>query len=152
MGAKKDFTKNLLDAQAERDKLKTQVDALTELRVEHTDKLKAVADELAKTQKSDKESQDEIGKLKTQLATLKAENSDLKKKEDGKGTAVFDWKSPWLWTVIAVSVAIVLAGVLMFRTSKATEDFIDDHPPTGSGSSSSPPDDFKDPPEGTNTN
>jgi hypothetical protein len=53
---------------------------------------------------------------------------------------------------VAVSVAIVLAGVLMFRTSKATEEYIDDNPPDSSRTATPPPDDFKDPPEGTNTN
>jgi proteasome lid subunit RPN8/RPN11 len=151
MGAKKDFTKNLLDAQAERDKLKTQVDALTELREEHTGKLKALNDSLSEAQKAEKTAKEKNDKLETDLSAARLEIRDLKKKDDGE-TVAFNWKSPWLWTVLAVSVAIVLAGVLMFRTSKATEEFIDDHPSTGSGSSNSPPDDFKDPPEGTNTN
>ena len=150
MGAKKDFTKSLLDARAERDKLKTQVDALTELREEHTDKLKAVNDELEKTRKNDEQSKAKVAKLETQLTAIIDENSDLKKKDSGQ-TARFDWKSPWVWTVVAVSIAIILAGVLMFRASKATEEYIEDRPPPKSNQIHMN-DDFKDPPEETNTN
>jgi proteasome lid subunit RPN8/RPN11 len=152
MGAERDFTKKLLEARAERDDAKTQVKALTELQEQHFDKLKALNDKLAESVKSDETARTELDKAKTDLASVRTENRELKKADKDSDTAGFDWKSPWVWTVLAVSVAIVLAGVLMFRTSKATEEFIDDHPSTTSGSSTPPPDDFKEPPEGTNTN
>jgi proteasome lid subunit RPN8/RPN11 len=152
MGGERDFTKKISDLRVERNKLQTELDALIELREEHTDKLKTVNDSLSEARKGEKTARQKIDKLETEIAAINAENKRLKKTDSGSETAGFDWRSPWLWTVIAVSIAIVLAGVLMFRSSKATEDFIDDHP-SGSPRSASPPaDDFKDSPDGTNTN
>lgn len=153
MGAEPNFSKKLLDARAERDRLKTQLDAMTELQDKHNDKLKAVNDDLAEAKKSADAEKVKVAKLKSDLAEVRAENKTLKKKgDDGEEIAGFDWSSPWVWTVLAVSVAIVLAGVLVFRSGKPTEEYFDDRPPPSNNPPppADNPDDFKDPPPGTN--
>lgn len=153
LGQKKDFAKDYEDTRAERDALKVVLGTTADAEKRHAEAVKKLNEELTAKKNDEKKALDKVAEKEEDLSAAQARIKELKAELGTPSEAqAFDWRSPWLWTVLAVSVAIILAGVLMFRTSKASEDFIDDHPSNGKGNSSSPPDDFKDPPEGTNTN
>jgi hypothetical protein len=118
----------------------------------HAEAVKKLNDEIKTAKSDEKKERDKAATKQTELAQANAKIQALRAQLGETGDSNnFDWKSPWVWTVVAVSVAIVLASVLMFRASKATEEFIDDRPRPKSNQNADDAD-FKDPPEGTNTN
>jgi hypothetical protein len=131
--------------------LKTLLATTADAEERHAAAVKKLNDEIKAVKNDEKKALD---KASDKQADLEEANAKIKALKAELGESVeseaFDWKSPWVWTVVAVSVAIVLASVLMFRASKATEEFIDDRPPPKGNQPAD--DDFKDPPEGTNTN
>jgi hypothetical protein len=137
----------------ERDALKTALATASRVQKGHEDEVKSLAGKLDEWEKykkkNEKESKDAADKIDELRQIIKDQKAALAEKQ-GESTG-FDWKSPWLWTVIAVTVAVVLAGMLIFRSSRPTEDYTDNplvaprEPPPDS-------EDSKEPPEATNTN
>jgi hypothetical protein len=149
----KDFSKKLTEARTDRDNFKLQLDTLTEIQREHNKKVAEITDDLKTAKKSEEYNDGKIKRLEADLSAARKEIRDLKTPDKaGDDKVAIDWKSPWIWGTAAVGVAIVVAGVLMFRSSKPTDDFSEET--TRRADNSPPPDinDFKDPPPPTNTN
>jgi proteasome lid subunit RPN8/RPN11 len=152
LGKKKGFAEDYEQARKDRDTYKVMLDKTANDEKLHAEVVKKLNDELIAKKNDEKKALDKLADKQADLAEAQARIKALKADlGETSQTTGFDWKSPWVWTVVAVSVAIILAGVLMFRASKATEEFIEDRPPPKSNQIHMN-DDFKDPPEETNTN
>ena len=154
MGKDKGFIKDAEQAIADRETFKTALETVSKTQREHEAEVKSLETEISEGKKGEKKLEEKIQVLSTDLKTYKSRNKELAdalNSKAGEETSQFHWKSPWLWTTVAVALAAVLAGVLLFRGGRPAEDYMD-HPPS-SPHSSSPhsSDDFKDPPPPSNT-
>lgn len=154
LGQDKDFTKDLTEARQQRDTFETLLEATADDKKQYDADVKSLKKSLEESKQETKKAEDKAlersDALETARSRIKQLTAQLNEKGEDESTG-FDWKSPWLWTVIATSVAVVLAGVLIFRANRPTEDFSENplSPPTEPPAAES--DDFKEPPDATNT-
>jgi len=119
------FVKSYEDTELERRSLKTALDTASRFQRAQNTELEKLQEEIGEWKKYEKKVTDEHEVLKKENLELKARNKELTaalNEKPGSLPAWFDLKSPWLWTIIGITVVAVVCGVLIFRSPRPVDD------------------------------
>lgn len=120
-----DFASTLEESETKRRTLETSLATVARSNKLHEAEIEDLRKALEEEQHKNQELVDSRDSLKSEIATLKNRISTLNKKqgEDTEETAgLLNWKSPWLWAVAAVGVAMLVLGVVMLRSPRTNEN------------------------------
>jgi proteasome lid subunit RPN8/RPN11 len=147
-----DFASTLEESETKRRTLETSLATVARSNMQQEATIADLKKSLASEQKKNGELADSREALRSEISTLKSRIAKLNKQqeEDTEETAsVLNWKSPWLWAVAAVGVAMLVLGVVMLRSPRTGENelFDSDLRPARENREES-----KEPPSEANTN
>jgi proteasome lid subunit RPN8/RPN11 len=147
-----DFVASLEESETKRRALETSLAAVTRSNAQQEAAIEKLRQEVVAEHKRNEElattheaTRKELLAVQNRVKALNKANSTAAAEE----TAGFSWTTPWLWAVAAIGIAMLVLGVVMFRSPRAG-----DVPatPDSNGSAARPHrDDSKDQPGDTNT-